>query len=290
LILTYYTKKAIRFLGKRLLAFSENIPYWNVKVLERDGNWVLCQTSDAIFRLDSTKYLDQQILNYGFFEKDSINWVKKLVKPGMVTVDVGANFGYYTMLLSKFSGSTGKVIAFEPLSTFYDRLLYHAKINNCTNVVLVKEGLSSQAEQLTIFLNQDTATLHWPANEPPPEVPIQQISLITLDDYVSKNDVTHIDFIKVDIDGHEPHFLKGAENSLSKFEPIILMEFAHLNLLASGSGSDHLAHQLCALGYELYSEQTGKPYPSMTDFLVDAMNCAYSKNVLCIPKSKHGII
>jgi hypothetical protein len=66
------------------------------------------------------------------------------------------------------------------------------------------------------------------------------------------------------------------------------MEFAHLNLLHAGSGADQLASQLKDAGYILCSERTGKPYRSHEEFLIDAMNCAYSVNVFCFPSKLNG--
>jgi ubiquinone/menaquinone biosynthesis C-methylase UbiE len=47
-------------------------------------------------------------------DKEKIEYIKKNVKPGMFALDIGANIGFYTVLLSKMVGREGRVIAFEP--------------------------------------------------------------------------------------------------------------------------------------------------------------------------------
>ena len=136
---------------------------------------------------------------------------------------------------------------------------------------------------MDIHSGVNSAFFAWFGSGPPAGV--EKVKLATLDDYVAAKRLSRLDFMKVDIDGHETHFVRGAAQTLREFQPIILMEFNHLNLLHAGSGSDQLSKQLKDLGYTLCSERTGKAYGSDVEFLRDAMNCAYSVNILCFPSN-----
>ncbi len=73
------------------------------------------KTKDGLFYwLNPAKYLDRSMIDEGIFEPHSTRLVKKLVKPGDVAFDVGANIGYYSVLLSKVVGEAGQIFCFEP--------------------------------------------------------------------------------------------------------------------------------------------------------------------------------
>ncbi len=281
--ITRFPRSALRYVGNLLLALSVRIPSStnsHVDVLERHGNWVTCRVGEFIWRLDSTQYLDNQILQYGIFEAATTKWVRQIVKPGMVVADVGANFGYYTIQLSKLVGPKGKVYAFEPSSRFRKRLIDHLERNQCANVLVADCGLTESTQVRELYYGDSSATLLSMGGK---VLDTEMVQLRRLDDYVAERKIERIDFMKVDIDGYESHFVEGAEQTLRKFSPIIIMEFSHLHLLTAGGGVEQLANQLKALGYVLCSERIGKPYMSRTEFLVEAMNCDHSVNIICFP-------
>lgn len=275
----------VRRAGKKMYQLMDGIPHSPVKVLERDGHWVRCQSNGIVWRLDDRQDVDNHVLNEGVFEPESTCWVHELVKPGMVVADVGANFGYYTMQLSRLVGADGRVYAFEPSSRFRARLEEHVKENRCENVTVEAFGLSDRTGSLQLYEGGDSATLHW-CDERKAPIGTETIQLRPFDEFAEEIRLQRLDFIKVDIDGNEPRFVAGAVRALQKFQPILLMEFMQLALLQAGSNVEQLAEQLTALGYTLHSERTGKAFANRTEFLIEAMNCAYSVNVLCLPRGR----
>lgn len=254
------------------------------EIIKRDDKWMTCRVGEFTWRLDLTQSLDNQIFN-GTFEPHATKWIYKIVKPGMIVADVGANIGYYTIQLSKIVGSNGQVYAFEPFSPFRERLIDHLHWNNCHNVILSGFGLSDKivTNRQIYFAGNKSGSATLVSLDDPSFSEAANVNLNTLDNYVDEIGITKLDFIKVDIDGYEFKFISGALDSLERFRPIILMEFSHLHLLHEGSGVEELASMLKGLGYSFYSERTGGQYTTRVDFLVDTMNCAYSVNVICIP-------
>ncbi|HXI22977.1 MAG TPA: FkbM family methyltransferase [Pyrinomonadaceae bacterium] len=253
-----------------------------VEVLERQGDWVTCRIDGLIWRLDPSQCIDADLLDDGLFEPASTEWVDKLVTPGMVVVDVGANIGYYTVRLSRLVGPHGQVHAFEPSKRYRDRLLDHLERNNCDNVVISDYGLSDAASEQVLYGDNISASMHWADDGKPPTIS-EKIPVRTLDSYVAEMKLTQLDFIKVDVDGHEPKFIVGAAKTLQQFQPIILMEFSQINLVSANSNVDTLANQLRSLGYSLHSEITGEPYLTHANFLREVMNCSHSVNLICRP-------
>jgi FkbM family methyltransferase len=283
--LAHFLRAWLTHSGRALLAWSERVPYWPGEILERDGDWITYRVGGVVWRLDTRQYVDRELFKHGVFEPDSTRWVRRLIRTGMQVMDVGANFGYYTILLSRLVGVTGRVWAVEPSTRFRSRLLDHVKRNDCRNVSVLDFGLSDRNETLPLLESGDTATLHWCDDRAHPENQ-ETVRLMPLDQYAKEADLRRLDFIKVDIDGHEPRFLEGADSTIRAFQPIMLLEFAQLYLPKVDSDAEKLARQLKALGYTLHSERTGRPFPTHTDFLIEAMNCAYSANILCVPNGR----
>jgi FkbM family methyltransferase len=281
------TGSACQKLAARIPVASDKLKI-PVEILERQDNWVLCRIDDFVWRLDPSQCIDGDLLDDGLFEPASTNWVRRIVKPGMVAIDVGANFGYYTMQLSRLVGPDGLVHAFEPSARYHPRLLDHIERNGCRNVIVSEYGLSDRFHEEPLYGDNVSATMHWPDDARPPEIE-ETIRLRTLDNYAKEASLSRLDFIKVDIDGHEPGFVTGAIETLKKFRPIILMEFSQVSLVMAGSDVERLGQQLTEIGYALHSEQTGEPYASRLDFLRDAMNCTHSVNVICYPATARQV-
>lgn len=277
-------RKAFHSAGYRLIRLGNRIPYLPGKILGKDGTFIIYQLGQYVWRLDPSLYMDHEILNHGVFEAHSLQFVLSFVKPGMTVCDVGANSGYYTVYLSHLVGSEGHVYAFEPSARFRDRLIDHVHRNRCSNVTVSEYALSSQEDSATLFgTASGSATIHWYSNKD--SVFVETVRTTTLDKYVEDAQIDAMDFVKVDIDGHESRFLVGATRTLRRFRPVLLMEFAHANLLAAGSSAEQLADQLEDLGYVLGSD-TGRPYADRVECLQETMNYAYSANVACWPEEK----
>ena len=85
-------------------------------------------------------------------DKLEIDFLTKTIKPGMVVLDIGANIGFYTEIVSKLVGSTGKIHAFEPDSLNFQRL--QKKLLGCSNVNLVQKAVSINSENLKIYTSK----------------------------------------------------------------------------------------------------------------------------------------
>ncbi len=277
-----YFQKVLRFTGYKLLGISDRFDNFPVKVMTQDDDWVLCETGNIKWKLNKKEYIDREIINKGVFELQLTHLVHQYVKPGMVVLDVGANIGYYTIQFSKLVEGEGRVFAFEPSSHYLDRLSINIELNKCRNVVVCPFGLSDDDGTGVLLGDDISSTMHWTSNDIT-QTKTENISLRTLDGYLIEEKLGRLDIIKVDIDGHEPFFINGAFKTISRFHPLIFMEFSQLNLVMAGSSVEHLASQFEKLGYKLGSEKHNRPYLNYLEFLIDTMNCTHSVNVICYP-------
>jgi FkbM family methyltransferase len=242
-----------------------------------DGVWSV-RRQGLHWRLRTGHFLDRSLIIHGKFETRTTNRLRGVVWPGLRLLDVGANFGYFSVLVTHLAGPTGRSWAFEPTKEFRRRLQEHLRLNDLESRVRVLDyGLSNEPGRLQISIGDSSATLH------PVVGGLQEsqewIELKPLDSVCAELGIEGVDLVKVDIDGHEPAFLAGARDFLLREKPVILMEFSQINLDCAGSDIRELKQQLEELGYELYSDLNGRRYDSRTEFLVECGNYTHSANV-----------
>lgn len=245
----------------------------------------IVRLGDLHYWLNPQRYLDQELISGRLFEAETVDWLARLVRPGMTVLDVGANFGYYTLLFSRWVKASGKVIAFEPTSEYRQRLEQHLALNNAENVVVAPVGLSDQAGEVQIAVGECSATLHWAFDQTPRAT--ETIQLTRLDDwwqaYLAADNPDKLDVIKVDLDGHEPHFLHGAHATLRRHRPLMVAEFFAPQYEHGGFTASQVIEWLQAeFGYRFMDLRQGHLY-SPAELCAAVENRTESVNVLCLP-------
>ncbi len=147
-------------------------------------------------------------------EKSERLLVRNHVKQGMVVFDIGANVGYYTLLLSQLVGSTGQVYSFEPASSTFHKLQEQIGKNNCQNVQAFQYAMYSENTQIE-FNQFPEEFSSWNSIGKPemidphgsgeyvPIVKTEIVETIRLDDFCQTHDIRSIDYLKIDVEGAE---------------------------------------------------------------------------------------
>ena len=142
------------------------------------------------------------------------------LREGDVAVDVGANVGVLTFLAASIVGTTGRVIAVEPNPDNL-QLLYRGIVHNGFTNVEVLPFAASNAR--TVFsLTGGTSNTHLIGAREPEEGG-HFVQSIVLDDALA--DLPRLDFVKMDIEGHEPQALEGFSRLIGRHRPVLLVEF-----------------------------------------------------------------
>lgn len=165
------------------------------------------------------------------FDTHEIRSVLRMFTPDWVVLDVGANVGFWTIPMAKALGPGGKVHAFEPVSSNNLRLGENVRLNDLERTVVVHElGLSDSRASLRISLREDFANGSGTGNaaividESDSRFQCPVIEVDTLDSIYPSLNIERLDFIKVDIEGHEDKFLSGAASAIGQFRPVLHME------------------------------------------------------------------
>lgn len=150
------------------------------------------------------------------YEIDELEYIKQhIIKPDMIYVDVGANIGNHSIFFSK-TCSAHKVYCFEPIPSTCNILKKNLDLNTCNNTEVYNIALAATEDYCSIKRTD-------PNNIGGTQLKADKSGSIPakkLDDYP----LSEINIIKIDVEGMEYEVLIGAENSIRKNKPVILIE------------------------------------------------------------------
>lgn len=218
------------------------------------------------------------------YEKYQTELFRKIVKKGMVVVDIGASIGYYTLIAAELVGENGKVFAFEPEPENYALLVRNIEANGYKNVLPVQKAVSNKVETTRLFLSPDGNTGWHRIYDSQDGWDSIEIETVTLDEFF-KDKEGRIDVIKMDVEGAEmavlqgmSHILKGNDNLkiFTEFMPMLLEKF--------GSSPEGYLSQLIKHGFKLYGidEQKEQIRPFDMDSLRQMRTGGKYTNLLCL--------
>ena len=199
------------------------------------------------FEADSITRKIQEKGEYDANTLDSLTDVLTLIRPE-ASLDIGANIGNHALVIVDHSK---RVIAFEPVGFIFQALEANIRQNGATHVETVNAGLSDENREAEIFI-PDNANLGSSSLE------IRQgqgeklkIKAIVGDEHLSQRQEVKIDFIKIDVEGHEVPALQGLEKTIGTHQPLLLLEYKTRKTI-DGFRSEGLFDNLFA-GYTVFS-------------------------------------
>jgi FkbM family methyltransferase len=210
----------------------------------------------------------RQAVLSGQFENAERRFVERFLQPGMVFLDVGAYYGIYALTASNRIGSSGRVIAFEPSPLQFKRLRWNLLLNRCKNVRVENMALGNREGEVEFFAAKGGSEGFSGLRAPRVDALVRSIrvKLATLDNYLQRQAVGTVDFIKVDVEGGELDFFKGAENLLRQMpRPIILCELQDVRAEAWGHQAKDTAAFVKSLGYRWFKPLRGGSLARLQD-------------------------
>ncbi len=197
-------------------------------------------TPPILMRLHHDEELISRVLRrHGLWEAASSWFCLHYVRQGDIAVDVGANIGYYTLLLSTLVGVDGLVHAFEPEPGNLALLHENLRINGCTNVVVYPAALADRQDQCPLYLCPTNRGDHRLGFLPDRDM----ISVaVTTADLILTMLPNRTSLFKIDVQGAEEHVLRGMRGLIeqNRQDLTILMELCPGQLPSMGSTYDSL--------------------------------------------------
>ncbi len=152
---------------------------------------------------------------------------KGLVRPGMCVYDIGANCGQSTLSLARLVGSSGRVVAFEPVDDIFSILVSNIRLNPSLQVTPVCAAAAERNGQLDfLFDGKLTTQGHLLDVEPSyvlPQAKTISVRGVSLDHYVIEG-WPEPQFLKIDVEGGAGAVLRGARSLIAQHRPTIYVE------------------------------------------------------------------
>lgn len=210
--------------------------------------------------------------------EDEIGFVRRMLRPGQQTIDVGANYGVYTLTMAKIVGPTGAVWAFEPASSTAAVLAQSINANGFRQVVVECSAISNACGTARLALN-DNAEFNSLVRDAGPAIATEAVPVVTLDDCRGRYGWKDIDFMKIDAEGEESNIIEGGRQFFAECSPLILYEIK--------AGADvhlELVQRFAGIGFESYRLIPGLDL--LVPFDVDSQLDGYLLNLFCCKKDR----
>lgn len=259
----------------RLLYSYACIPREKIAIKEKIINnyKILVLTNEDIGRM---------IYFCGFYEKPETEFISGIIKKKDVCIDVGANFGYHTLLMAS-KAIKGKVYSFEPVPIYFHILSCNVIINNFHNVIPNKYAVGNVDGMAEFFIPSDGAYASFRDTKRRPQLKKIKTPVITLDKYIDDNHINRVDFIKIDVEGAEKLVLEGASKLLrdrNKRPRLMMVELSVCNLKAFDMNIENiLTYMKEKFGYESFILDRKKIIPFEKKHYGKVENIFFSPNI-----------
>lgn len=213
---------------------------------------VVCQATiyNLKLNLQIDDWIQENIFFLGEYEKAELLTLSTLLKKDDVLLDIGANIGLYSLYASKIIGDNGKIISFEPFEQNFQSFTKNISLNSFTNIQVEKKAVGAENGTINLYYNQDEKNLGMVSTQSIENSISEKVLIISIDQFLEASKTKKIDFVKIDIEGHEFKALKGMQNTLLKYKPTILIEILVEN--KSIDNKEFIHEFLVDLGYHKY--------------------------------------
>lgn len=201
------------------------------------------------------------------YEPEVCHALLRFLRSGDRAIDIGANFGYFTLLMSKLVGPGGHVTAVEAAEIARASLQGNLVANDASNVFVYAGAAAKQSGEATFFLSSDdpAGSCLWdPGNwfeNRNSKIIKKAFRALTfaLDDL----EFSQLRLIKSDTEGAEHDIFKGAKDTLTRLKPAIVMELNPFGMTQMGTSTEELRAYLAGFGYSMFFLHANGSLPSL---------------------------
>lgn len=253
-------KTIIRIVSKFMMKLGGDL-FKKSYTMHKLADFVVKKTmdSDDIFEIQGFKMkkgrTTRLLILTGEHEPATTDLINKQVKHGMSVFDLGANIGWFTLILSRLVGNSGHVYSFEPDPNLFKILKENIELNKLNNVSVFQLAISNHTGFGKFSLNEiQDGDNRLESNSM--SMNSIDVEITTLDEFCKKHNA-NVDFIKMDIQGSEPRVLDGMKNVVLENPKLMMVtEFYQPALIDVGNSPKHFLDDLEKNGF-LINEITG---------------------------------
>jgi FkbM family methyltransferase len=230
--------------------------------------WLLLQVGRVLFPTTRPKVMQIRIMDVdllvlvnedvgrrmvfvGRYETRDADFLLRCIRPTDVCFDIGANTGYYTMLMAKVAVQ-GEVHSFEPVRINWHLLGGGVELNRFGNIVSNNSAAGAEEGEMSFSQSTDGAYSSLVAVGRRPEKSQIKVRVETIDAYSANKELRRIDVMKIDVEGAEALVLAGGKRVLQSTERrprVAMIELNSENLKAYGSSIESIVSTMNGFGY-----------------------------------------
>jgi FkbM family methyltransferase len=159
------------------------------------------------------------------YEDQLLRCMLRVLRPGSVVIDVGANVGVMTLPLARRVGPKGRVLAIEASPTIFQYLRHNVRLSGLDNIVLEQAAATYETHGPTSFYEAPLTSFGMGSRSPQFGAIATQVKAVTLDQLVEQHGLERVDAVKLDVEGWEAAALRGGKVVLSRTPaPVIFFE------------------------------------------------------------------
>lgn len=215
------------------------------------GDEVVAECKGIRYRLNLHDDIQRQIY-FNIYERRDLGLALELIPQGGTCIDIGANNGAFALQFARKVGSRGVVHCFEPDPAVFACLIYNAALNGLDSVLKCYPQAVSNGSGTVPFYRSEEHHSGWGSLLKFEDIAtvIESVPVVTLDDFVASQKLSNVDFLKVDVEAHEPELLEGARSSLGQqLFRYVLIEFNGIRLAERGKSVQDIVAPLAMVGY-----------------------------------------
>ena len=274
-----------RFYGTRGDTPLEKVRVQQFNALEQPT--VLRWVDGSGIRIVPGDQLSRALFISGSYEPNTLSVLRRLLRPGDVCFDVGANAGVVTLAASQWVAPGGHVYSFEPSEREFGRLVDNLELNAVSGVTPVRAALCDRSGRVSLRV---AASSHGGLNtlgdrfayDGVDVAAVEDVEALTLDEFVERHAIARIAAIKLDVEGAEGAVLLGGRRVLQEQRPALIVEIFAKALAANGWTVDDLQRLLRQARYRtfLIDDTTAALTP------IEELRDIGERNVVALPEER----
>lgn len=222
--------------------------------------------------------------HYQPYEPFTTELFEQAIQPAATVLDIGAQFGYFSLIAARKVGHGGCVYSFEPAPANFELLQRNIELNRYIDIICaVPKAVGSQhaMQKLFVYQGSDSHSMYCH-----PKVNVKNtimVECISIDEFLGEQ---RVDVIKMDIEGNEAYALEGMKKTIARSNNLkLFIEFSPANLNRAGVKPQEYLSQLTSLGFDikLIDERSRSLTPIQRDFAVPNVPIWYA-NLYCTKK------
>ena len=182
----------------------------------------------GFINVDTSSLIEYNILFYGHCEPVITCLIKSIVKPGDLCLDIGANIGAVSLVMSFAAGPNGKVIAIEPHPRMVERMKANVDLNRLDNISIMPVALSNTVGSTVLYTAEENDCNQGRSSLNCSQGINKKITVEVINGKMLQNEFGNqmCKFIKIDVEGHDFIVLQELSNIIAKHRPHLIFEYS----------------------------------------------------------------